>query len=183
MPRCSFGYGSYRCSKQGIGDPPLCREHYEIIRDAEAAQEGSGMPEASFWDELFDRILDHPFVQSKVDEVMDLIKDPARLSPHYQGPGMAYAAEAPPRPHGTGKRKQRARPHAQPPPPPPTNGQVTEVQAREILHFSPQQALTCDVVRKRQRQLARLAHPDIGGSVEAMRRINDAATLLISKIR
>lgn len=172
MPRCVFGDGTYRCTKRGIGNPPLCREHYELVADASEPTEATET--VDFWDELLDRVLDHPYVQSKVAEVLQILKDPARNSPHYQGPGQAYAAEAPPRP--------RARYQAATPPPPP-NRSLSAGQAREILHFSPTEPLTCEKVRKRQRQLARLAHPDVGGSADAMRRINDASTCLISQLR
>jgi hypothetical protein len=174
MPRCVFGDGSYRCTKRGIGNPPLCREHYKIIADAEAIEEEEGS-ERDFLQDLLERLMDHPFVQNKVEEVVQILRDPARRSPHYQGPGRAYAAEAPPR-----QRVEQRRPP--PPPAQPRNG-LSALEAREILHFSPDQTLSSDQIRKRQRQLARLAHPDVGGSEAAMRRVNAAATLLLSQLR
>jgi curved DNA-binding protein CbpA len=37
-------------------------------------------------------------------------------------------------------------------------------------------------IKARQRELARLFHPDKGGSVRAMQRVNDAADALIAQI-
>lgn len=177
LPQCVFKFElegeTYRCTRPGIGNPPLCREHYEIVQ---AAEDRPGRMPQNFWDELLDRVLDHPYVQGKVEEVMEILRDPARSSPFYQGPGQAYAAETPPRP-----REQRKRPRR--PPPEPPRDTLTCRQALEILHFSPKQKPSCAEIRKRQRELARLAHPDIGGSDEAMQRINAAATFLIGQTR
>lgn len=176
MPQCVFGEGAYRCTSEGTGDPPLCREHWLLLQYAEeddfepyTNQPGFG-PE-DFFQSLLDTLLQTPAVKEVVGRVKQAVRDPSILSPHYQGPGQAYSAEAPPRPHG----------HRQPPPPPPPRIQAEDPRA--ILHFGPSDQLTVDLVRKRQRQLARLAHPDQGGSLEAMQRINAAADALISQLR
>lgn len=166
MPRCVFGDGAYQCPKRGIGDPPLCREHYELLREAEYEDEQTVEPDV--FQTLVDQFLGHPYIRSRIDLVVDAIGDPARFHPGYQGPGQAYAAECPP-------RSETAPPPRQPP--------LSMEDPRQIMHFSPNETLTADLVRKRQRQLARLAHPDTGGSEEAMRRINDAAGRLISQLR
>lgn len=176
MPRCVFGDGAYRCTKRGIGIPPLCREHYELVAGLEEEEADDDEGDGDFFDNLFENLLEHPYVREKIEEVVRIIKDPAARHPNYQGPGMAYAAECPPRP-----RAQRPPPRQKPPDPPKTNG-LTAPQAREILHFSATQVLTATDIRKRQRQLARLAHPDVGGTAEAMARINAAATFLISQV-
>jgi hypothetical protein len=173
MPRCVFGDGPYQCPKRGIGDPPLCLEHYELLQEAEYDEDDPDA-EPDLFQDLLDRFLGHPSIRSRIDRVVEAIGDPSRFHPNYQGPGQAYAAEAPPRPN---------RPQHPPPHPPPRQPPLSLEDPRQILHFSPDQALTVDQVRKRQRQLARLAHPDLGGSKEAMLRINDAADRLISQLR
>jgi hypothetical protein len=127
-----------------------------------------------FFQSMLDTLLQHQAVQDVFSQVKQAMRDPSKLSPHYQGPGQAYAAEAPPRQH-----------HQYRPPPPPPRQPASQApeDPRAILHFGPRDKLTADIVRKRQRQLARLAHPDQGGSDEAMRRINTAADVLISQLR
>jgi hypothetical protein len=46
---------------------------------------------------------------------------------------------------------------------------------REILGIRPDQVVTPELIRARQRELARLHHPDAGGSSERMAEINAAA--------
>ena len=52
-----------------------------------------------------------------------------------------------------------------------------------MLHFGPSEPITEDQIKKRKRALAALCHPDQGGSVEAMTKINQAADILIKSIR
>jgi hypothetical protein len=175
--QCAFGEGSYRCTREGVGDPPLCREHFLLLEYAdddpeeeEAYEAPPGFDETDFFQGLLDTLLQHRAVQDVFQQVKRALRHPERLSPHYQGPGQAYAAEAPPRPHNN---------HRPPPQPPPRY----EEDPRAILHFGPTDPLTPEIIRKRQRQLARLAHPDQGGSEPAMQRINAAADALISQLR
>jgi len=72
----------------------------------------------------------------------------------------------------------------QPPRPPPIDPQVAErrralAMARQELGFGPQEPLTPEMVGRRRKEMARRYHPDQGGSVERMARINQAADLLL----
>ncbi len=51
------------------------------------------------------------------------------------------------------------------------------------MGFGAKQALTVADVKKRQRELATLCHPDRGGDNEAMQRINAAVDALLSQLR
>lgn len=53
---------------------------------------------------------------------------------------------------------------------------------RLVMGFPPGTALTRPMVKKRQRDLAALYHPDKGGSTEAMQRLNLAAEALLREL-
>src|SRR5689334_6503059 len=65
-----------------------------------------------------------------------------------------------------------------PPPPPPRRGD----NSREVLGFAATAALTKEQVKDRRRELAKQHHPDRGGSVETMQRINAAADILLAEL-
>lgn len=86
-----------------------------------------------------------------------------------------------------GKAMDRAQTPRQKPQTPPKRRQNVRVRrpskeqiARKILHFADKEALTKDLIKKRQRDLASLCHPDKGGSTEAMQKINQAADILLA---
>lgn len=75
-----------------------------------------------------------------------------------------------------------------PPPPDPDAIKRAElakarVRARQSLGFEPQQPLTVEIIKKRQRELARKYHPDRqGGSLDRMKNINAAADVLLKAL-
>lgn len=72
----------------------------------------------------------------------------------------------------------------QPPPAQPKRkAGMTSAEARALLHFGPKDPLTEAVIRKRKQGLARLVHPDVGGSTEAAARINAAADVLLKQVK
>ncbi len=73
------------------------------------------------------------------------------------------------------KAQKQAAEYAKPAPPPSEN-------PYEVLGFPPDKPLLASEIKARQRELARMFHPDKGGSVRAMQRVNDAATTLLSQI-
>jgi hypothetical protein len=92
------------------------------------------------------------------DRLLDRISIPRRTQ-------LPRAPAAPPRP-----------PPVAPPPPKPKADPVA--LARAILHFGPQEPLTKEKIKERQRLLAAAVHPDKGGDTSAMQRINQAADVL-----
>jgi hypothetical protein len=74
-------------------------------------------------------------------------------------------------------REYRDPPRTPPPPP------QTAENPRVVLGFEPGEQLTAPRVKGRQRDLALLFHPDKqGGSVAAMKRVNEAATELLKTL-
>lgn len=56
-------------------------------------------------------------------------------------------------------------------------------RARAVMGFGAKDPLTEEVIKKRQRELARKHHPDMpGGSTEMMTKINNSADLLIESL-
>jgi len=51
------------------------------------------------------------------------------------------------------------------------------------MGFRPDEALTKTSIKARQRALADLFHPDKGGSVESMQRVNEAAQKLLKDLK
>lgn len=54
--------------------------------------------------------------------------------------------------------------------------------ARRVLGFADNQSLTESMVKERRRMLAKKHHPDRGGSVAMMARVNDAADVLLASL-
>lgn len=73
--------------------------------------------------------------------------------------------------------------HAYPPPPPPPGPPKATDPRWSVLGFQRgDEPLTVRAVEERRRKLARQHHPDRGGKLQTMQRINAAADLLISEI-
>jgi hypothetical protein len=135
-----------------------------MVQEAQNREDGGGLLE-----EAVNLFVAHPSVQDVLSRFGELLDSAGAQVPH--GIPRGHAAEAPPRP-GNGQRARAA--HAPPPPPGP--------DPRVILHFNPSETLTREKVKARQRQLAEIFHPDRGGSVEQMQKINAAAEALLSQL-
>lgn len=75
------------------------------------------------------------------------------------------------------QRSPRAQGGFQPPPPP------APEDPRDVLGFSADISLTRAMVKERQRELAKLMHPDRGGSTKALQRLNAAAQILLAGLK
>lgn len=169
LPRCVFGReAGYQCTEAGIGNPPLCGYHFDLLNRAEYEDDRGDLLEAAV-----NMFVDHPSIQSVLERFVDFLQEVGAQIPPNDIP-RGHPAEAPPPPPG-GRRRRAKRP-ASPPPPP-------RDDPRTILHFGSQEPLTRDAIKRRQRQLAEIFHPDRGGSVEAMQKINAAAEALLSQLR
>ncbi len=73
------------------------------------------------------------------------------------------------------KPRPRRRPPAPPPPPP-------KPDPRVVLGFAPTATITRADVKRRRQELSRLFHPDKGGNIETMQRINAAADELLATL-
>ena len=54
--------------------------------------------------------------------------------------------------------------------------------ARAIMNFSATEPLTTQMIKDRKKALAQYFHPDKGGSLEAMQRLNRAADCLLASL-
>lgn len=57
-----------------------------------------------------------------------------------------------------------------------------EAEARKILGFGEREALTKEKIKQRQREFAKILHPDKGGNNEGMQRVNAAAADLLKNL-
>jgi hypothetical protein len=181
LPACTY------CERSGLGDPPLCRRHYEAVHYG-----GDNVPNLAF--DEFDELLQHPYAQSflaglgyRLGEVFGSWVDrgrygpPAAPIPRASGPDSGFAAQWPPASasarNGRARRRPEPEPEIEPPPPP------SAPEPREVLGFAANQRLTVADVEKRRRELAAIFHPDKPlGSNETMRKVNAAADALISQL-
>lgn len=185
VPRCRFRESNgIRCGEPGLGQPPYCLPHLQLVRD-----EGAPVDPIH---EAFDVLLNHPRTADILGRVVDFIdfasrrgldRQPPRPeeSPHYRGPDRGFASEWPPRqskqevPPGPEAdprhRRQQARPRPQP----------AREDPRSVLGIPPGVPLTKDLVKKHQRALATIHHPDHGGTKAAMQRINGAVAALLAQ--
>lgn len=161
--RCVFREGSRKCFRNGFGDPPLCRAHslsvdYEIDLDDPV---GSLIEHA-------DRFLSSQkgeLVQTFARSLGDLLRP--RPAAGGSGPSPP-AGPPPPRP-----------PRSEPVQPPPS----VKESPRDVLGFDPKVKLTKAMVKERQRTLAKLWHPDHGGSTKALQRLNAAVAELMPTLK
>jgi hypothetical protein len=177
LPLCAF------CNRPGLGDPPLCRAHFE--------QEVYGVdPPRAGEDplmETFDRVVSDPRVVDWLNRFGDMLDHYAARIFDGVGPQprttAGHHAEWPPPPpgpppgsNGNGRRRRATSPPPPPPPPPPAE------DPRLVLGFRRDAKLTVALVKKRHRELALILHPDRDGSDEAMQRLNRAASQLLSQL-
>jgi hypothetical protein len=164
MARCAFKDGSRRCSRNGFGNPPLCRPHaIQVNLDGKRVE----FPEESPLFGLLD-MADRMFASSQneaVQQVRNIFGEFLAGAANQSNAQHQIPHEAPPEPRT-------------PPPPPPTLD-----DPRVVLGFEPGERLSAARVKSRQRDLALLFHPDKeGGSVAAMKRVNEAATDLLKSL-
>jgi hypothetical protein len=149
--------------RNGFGDPSLCRAH-AIAIDLELDLDD---PVGSLIEHA-DRFLSQQkdgLVSSFARTLGDL------LNPNRPGAPMPTPG-APPR--------ARAAP---PPPRPAAPAQAPKEAAIDVLGFAVGTKLTRAMVKERQRTLAKLWHPDRGGSVKAIQRLNAAAAELLAGLK
>ncbi len=182
VPRCRYTDAGQQCERPGLGEPPLCRAHFELVRYGLPVEEDVDVDAR----DLLEDLLEHPFarhIRAQLDHLMASLPLANNLSslsypfspdpgkqPQFQGPDRAFASST----------NRRPPPRRQPAPPPP---QPSAPDPRLVLHFGPNDPVTKQEIEKRRRELARLCHPDRGGSTDAMQRINQAADALLAQVR
>jgi hypothetical protein len=153
------------CRLQGYGVPPLCDRHAEEVEEDDDEEKYS---------DLVEKVLENPQVQTLLDKASAVVD---RL-------GLVVEQVAKQRAEQLFERvKQGAQARAQraTQPPPRKDIDLAKV-ARSILHFSPTESLTAEKIKDRRRELAKMCHPDKGGSTDQMQKINRAADILIKSV-
>jgi hypothetical protein len=166
--RCAFKDGSRRCSRNGFGNPPLCRTHaIQVNLDGRKIE----FPEESPLFGLLD-MADRMFSTSQNDTVQQVRNIFGEFLAGAANQSNAQQVPPPGQP-----REPRQEPRTPPPPP------RTAADPRLVLGFEPGEQLTVARVRARKRELAQLFHPDKqGGSSHAMKRVNEAADELLKSL-
>lgn len=155
-PRCSYREGRRQCPYAGSGTPVLCDAHRLALETVGAQDPIEAMLSNA-----------SAAMMSEFDKLLQRGREAVRRSI----PG------APQRTHRSQReRGKRAAAPPQPPEPP------KRENPRTVLGFRDDEPLTKRAVKERQRALAELFHPDRGGSVAAMQRVNEAAQELIKEI-
>ena len=150
-----------RCRRIATVDGQLCREHAILLQTQ--IQPGSGLADliGALDREISRTAAKDPVVGAFAKIVGDLFR------PRAPRPG-SLPQQPPPR---------------QPPRPPPSSPPDQSAAARIVLGFEPNETLTKDMIDKRKKALARVFHPDMQGGSEAhMKRINQAADVLLAKL-
>lgn len=186
LPRCRYRdpRTGVRCTEGGVGQPPLCAPHFHLVRFG-----GDDDDRGVATDEFVDALLDNPRVQDLFgrlgqwfDGVVRRVDRQSRPEHHpdYRGPARGYYSEFPPRPDDD--REPPGGPDFDVPPRRPRRRRPPGEDPRAVLGIPPDVPLTRELVKKHQRALADIHHPDRGGSVQAMQRINEAATALLAQL-
>lgn len=194
MPRrCAYRDSRNRaCGKAGSGNPPLCQHHAALLED-----EVEFNPlDSPVFDAVVGRVMEHPRVGGALDSLggafdrfakfVDRVasNDPQEQEAAFadaRAAGQRFNAWRAQRQAKAQQRPRQAPPPRRPPPPPPKPPSPMD-DPRVVMGFAPGVKLTKAMVKERQRELAKIHHPDRGGHPEAMKRLNVAADALLKEI-
>lgn len=157
--KCSFVSKTKRkCPSPGKGIPPLCPKHFK-----QKAQEATG----ASWATLLDVVMQQPktkVIFEKVDGVLEKANGLlAKVAVGDFSDLQDLLTKA-------GKQRVVYQP------------EVKEENPRVVLGFKVTDKLTASMIKDRRRELAKILHPDKGGSDEAMQRMNVAADKLLKEV-
>lgn len=193
--RCTYKEGQRRCFRNGIGNPVLCKAHR-----AEKEADEMNRPRDNYNSPL-DNILDAIDPNGVFDEVVavadDAVKDAARTMAQQAASRfkdwISTKAKENPQVAATAAQTamhnkrlfdelRKARRAAAENAARAAQAESRREDPRDVLGFSPDVKITPQIIKERQRELARAFHPDKGGSVKAMQRVNDAAKELLASL-
>jgi hypothetical protein len=118
------------------------------------------------------------FIDFATRRGLDRTPPPPEESPHYRGPDRGFHSEWPPRGPGQQQRQEDPRQQRRQEPPKPRR---QGADPRSVLGIPPGIPLTAALIKKHQRALATIHHPDSGGTTSAMQAINSAASALLAQ--
>ncbi len=169
--RCVYREGRRQCQRAGKGNPPLCRPHTEIVaEDFDASLDAEDLIH-----ELANRASD--MVANLSETLSGIFQTPAAAQAAAQA-RIAYA-------HAQAARMWQAQRQGQAPPraraaPPPPKKDDDLGEAYDVLGFPRGAKVTKEQVKTRQRALAKILHPDAGGSDEAMKKLNASVKTVLA---
>lgn len=177
--RCAYMEHNRRCQRTATGNPPLCEAHRLVLEDQARGDNSKDVLSNIFADLITGRRVSEDRWRGGMEEFARLFQQAPADS--WVGSRRDRVADA------VRSRVERAtrRPsegQRKPPTPPPPPKKPSGPSPRVILGFTDREPLTLEMVKRRHRELARLHHPDRGGSVERMQQINAAADALIATI-
>lgn len=184
-PKCSYFEDGRRCPKDGVGNPPLCPPHAATLRAAseapynplrnvvEAVKTGKPVSAGdviSAAADLFATMLGGRPIAPPTVEHEDAPRQPPPSSGGWSPFGAWWQAQ----------QQQQGR--QAPPPPRADELLAARAAARKIFGWKSDHRLDADELKKRYRDLAKRNHPDRGGSVEKMARVNAAMDILTAEL-
>ncbi|HEY4266703.1 MAG TPA: J domain-containing protein [Galbitalea sp.] len=185
--QCCYKEGRRRCRKNGTGNPPLCNAHRIAFAEQLAPEHAADPTLGDLASEFLNggRISLDDAVRAATGWVMG--GNYGRFYPPTD-------ATRPPRVTHTASPwqnmspdeilhdlRQGVRSQSPPPPKPPPRDPLEQKrkEARVVLGFAPNDELDAQRIRRRHRELAMRHHPDRGGSVAKMAKINAAVDVLL----
>ncbi len=164
---CRYDLEGPRCRRIATVNGELCREHAVLL----STQLESGSPLHDFVSAV-DREVTRATARDPVlGAFVGMIGSLFRPVPAGSQPGHSQRAQ---------QQQQRSQHPPRPSSPPPPDPSAA---ARVVLGFEPTEPLTKDKISDRKKALARVFHPDLAGGSEAhMKRINQAADVLLAKL-
>lgn len=188
--RCSYVEGGRRCVRNAAAgtNPPLCVACQIAVQ--EIARAGQRSAPQRLADLVGDLLAGKPINQREALGIaQDIFVEWGGMASQYRPPinmhgQTAHGRTAPFVPFGGwpgGPRAGPGWPGYSPPPPDPREQAQREavVRARATMGFAASERLTEDMIVDRRKRLARKHHPDLGGSVDKMAEINNAADVLL----
>ena len=156
--RCSAVENGRKCTRNGSGRPSLCRAHELALQNP--------------FDDVMDRF--DEITQKGTDNLMRGVTNLfERFAERITTPTpREWVPYTPP-------RAREASPPRQPPPPSP---KVPQEDPREVMGFSPEAKLTKALIKERFKTLSQIHHPDKGGSIRGMQKLNAACKALLTSV-
>lgn len=169
--QCLYKERDRRCRRNGSGKPCLCRAHRVAVEQAAVSSGGMGGVHDALGELLANGRVSKQSASRAVADLFGMfgISYVPGHGPFVPRTGSAGAIPPPPgwmprpQPQVDPAELERARRH---------------LAARRVMGFAAKEPLTAEVVRRRRVELARKHHPDRGGDVATMARVNDAADVL-----
>jgi hypothetical protein len=188
MPRrlkCCYREGSRKCTRDGTGNPPLCKPHQIAVTEAARPRRPAEILADTIVDFMQGRPINAGAAVGALDTLLggmgqdyrpDAFPGQSENDVHQraqqgrQAPGWWNAA------------RQRASQHVDPAE---AEARARQLAARKVMGFTATEELTEEIIRDRRKRLARKHHADAGGTDgrgSRMAQINAATDVLLQAL-